>query len=139
MKPVKITITSQGKQGKEALPQTKQVYHGVMTEKSGKYYVLYNEDAQSGLEGTKTTLKWDQERVIIIRSGSVEHRQEFCQGLKDQSLYQTPYLKLPLLTDTSYVYTGFKKGCWTLEMVYTLYHGQEPYGDMRIFIEIEED
>ena len=51
-----------------------------------------------------------------MRSGSVDHRQEFRRGYVDKSLYQTPYMKIPLTTETSYVYTHFRNGMWQLEM-----------------------
>lgn len=139
MKPVKIRIMSSTKEQGGDVQATEQFYKGVMTDKAGKNYVIYQEDAQSGLEGTKTTLKWDQERVIILRNGSVDHRQEFCKGLRDNSLYSTPYMQIPLTTETSYLYTYFRDGIWRLELEYTLYHGGEPYGDMKILIEVEED
>lgn len=140
MQPVKISIVSITKDKENGEQQSsKQQYQGLLTEKNGKYYALYDEDAQSGLEGTKTTIKWDQERVIIVRSGTVQHRQEFCRGYKDQSNYITPYLKIPLLTETTYLYNYFRQGIWHLEMEYTLYHGESPYGEMKILIDIEED
>lgn len=139
MEPVRIRIVSSTREKGSADQVTEQRYKGVLTEKAGKCYVIYEEDAQSGLEGTKTTVKWDQERVIILRNGSVSHRQEFCKGLADNSVYVTPYMKIPLTTETSYLYTSFREGIWRLEIEYTLYHGGEPYGDMKILIEIEED
>lgn len=139
MQPVKIKIISSGRSGGEDLPAARQQYSGRMAEKNGKYYVMYEEDAQSGLEGTKTTLKWDQERIVIMRSGSVEHRQEFCRGLSSRSIYRTPYLEIPLTTETSYLYTYFRRGIWRLEIEYKLYHGSDFYGEMKILIEIEED
>ena len=87
MEPVKIRIFSMIKDDSGESQTTEQRYTGTMTERSGKYYVMYHEDAQSGLEGTKTTLKWDQNRVIIMRSGTVDHRQEFLQDYKDKSVY----------------------------------------------------
>ena len=47
-------------------------------------------------------------------------------------------MKIPLTTETSYVYTHFCNGMWQLEMEYTLYHDDKPYGEMKILIEIEE-
>ena len=137
MEPVKIRIFSMIKDETGESQTTEQRYAGTMTERSGKYYVMYAEDAQSGLEGTKTTLKWDQNRVVIMRSGTVDHRQEFYQGYKDKSIYRTPYLEIPLLTHTRYLYNYFRKGKWHLEIEYTLYHGDTPYGDMKLLIEIE--
>lgn len=136
MQPVKIRILSSDDTQSQA---TEQKYTGTMTEKNGKYYVMYKEDEQSGLDNTKTTLKWDVEQVVVMRSGSVDHRQEFRCGYIDKSIYHTPYLKIPLITETTYLYTYFRDGVWHLEMKYTLYHEAEPYGKMKILIEIEED
>lgn len=135
MKPVKVRIISRNK-GDES--QTiEQNYRGQFAEKLGKNYLIYEEDGQSGLEGTKTTVKWEQDHVLILRTGSVQHRQEFAKGLVDHSVYLTPYLKIPLRTETSYVYTYFRKGIWHIEIEYTIYHDDAPYGEMQILIEIE--
>ncbi len=139
MKPVKIRIISSVKDENGRQQPSEQICFGRMTEKNGTNYVFYEESEVTGLEGTKTTIKWNDERIIILRSGTLDHRQEFCQGLVDKSLYQTPYLKIPLETATKYLYTGFRKGVWNLEIEYSLSHSGQPYGDMKILIEIEED
>lgn len=138
MKPVKIHMRSITKD-ESGVQTTEHNYQGTMTEKNGKYYAFYEENAESGLEGTKTTLKWDNERIIILRNGLLDHRQEFCRGYVDKSIYVTPYLKIPLETNTSYLYTYFRNGIWYLEIEYTLAHDGQFYGDMKILIEIEED
>jgi uncharacterized beta-barrel protein YwiB (DUF1934 family) len=139
MKPVKIRIISSVKDENGRQQPSEQICFGRMAEKNGTNYVFYEESEVTGLEGTKTTIKWNDERIIILRSGTLDHRQEFCQGLVDKSLYQTPYLKIPLETATKYLYTGFRKGIWNLEIEYSLSHSGQPYGDMKILIEIEED
>lgn len=139
MKPVKIRIISSVKDENGRQQPSEQICFGRMAEKNGTNYVFYEESEVTGLEGTKTTIKWNDERIIILRSGTLDHRQEFCQGLVDKSLYQTPYLKIPLETATKYLYTGFRKGVWNLEIEYFLSHSGQPYGDMKILIEIEED
>lgn len=139
MKPVKIRIMSSVKDENGRQQPSEQICFGRMAEKNGTNYVFYEESEVTGLEGTKTTIKWNDERIIILRSGTLDHRQEFCQGLVDKSLYQTPYLKIPLETATKYLYTGFRKGVWNLEIEYSLSHSGQPYGDMKILIEIEED
>jgi uncharacterized beta-barrel protein YwiB (DUF1934 family) len=139
MKPVKIRIISSVKDENGRQQPSEQICFGRMAEKNGINYVFYEESEVTGLEGTKTTIKWNDERIIILRSGTLDHRQEFCQGLVDKSLYQTPYLKIPLETATKYLYTGFRKGVWNLEIEYSLSHSGQPYGDMKILIEIEED
>ena len=139
MKPVKIRIISSVKDENGRQQPSEQICFGRKAEKNGTNYVFYEESEVTGLEGTKTTIKWNDERIIILRSGTLDHRQEFCQGLVDKSLYQTPYLKIPLETATKYLYTGFRKGVWNLEIEYSLSHSGQPYGDMKILIEIEED
>ena len=135
MKPVKVRIVSRNK-GDES--QTiEHHYSGQFAEKQGKNYVIYAENEQSGLEGTKTTIKWDQERILILRNGSVQNRQEFARGLIDHSVYLTPYLKIPLKTETRYIYTYFRKGVWHLEIEYNLYHDDALYGEIQILVEIE--
>lgn len=135
MKPVKVRIVSRNK-GDES--QTiEHHYSGQFAAKQGKNYVIYAENEQSGLEGTKTTIKWDQERILILRNGSVQHRQEFARGLIDHSVYLTPYLKIPLKTETRYIYTYFRKGVWHLEIEYNLYHDDALYGEIQILVEIE--
>ena len=138
MQNVNIRVVSTASDGSSKPMTTENKYTGTLTEKNGKYYCLYEENEGSGLEGTKTTIKWEQNRVILIRSGAINHRQEFCVGLEDHSLYKTPYLEIPLLTETKYLNTYFLGGCWCLEMEYSLKHSGELYGDMKILIEIRE-
>lgn len=138
MKSVKICIASVMKDGQEE-QQTRHVYTGSMAEKNGKKYVFYDEPAETGLEGTKTTLKWDEERVVIIRNGSLEHRQEFFKGYTDRSAYKTPYLNIPLETFTRYLYTESRDGYWHIDIEYTLSQDGKPYGDMKIIIDIKEE
>ena len=126
MKPVKIRIISSVKDENGRQQPSEQICFGRMAEKNGTNYVFYEESEVTGLEGTKTTIKWNDERIIILRSGTLDHRQEFCQGLVDKSLYQTPYLKIPLETATKYLYTGFRKGVWNLEIEYSLSHSGQP-------------
>lgn len=138
MKPVKVRIVSITKDS-DGEQKTEQICFGQLHEKNGKRYVVYEEGAVTGLEGARTTLKWDDERLIILRSGSLDHRQEFCRGLVDQSIYRTPYMDIPLETVTTYYYSYFRGGVWHIDVEYTLSHGQKPYGDMKIMMEIEED
>ena len=139
MQAVKIRINSVTKDENRQEQSTEQICFGQMAEKNGKYYVMYDETQVTGLEGTKTTIKWDGTRVTIIRRGALEHRQEFAQDYVDKSLYRTPYMEIPIETATKYLYTYFREGVWHIEMEYTLSQGGQPYGDMKISIDIEED
>ena len=137
-KPVRIRVLSTTKDEKGVQPTTEQIYLGNMVEKNGKNYVMYKDTGEETFAGTKTTIKWDEERVLILRSGALEHRQEFFKDMVDESTYKTPYMEIPLVTKTNYLYTYFRKGVWHIDLDYTLTHSGEVYGDMKILIEIEE-
>lgn len=138
MQPVKIHIYSQSS-GKDAAEQIETVAYGTLTEKNNKFYVLYEEPEASGMAGTKTTLKWDTERVILLRRGTVESRQEFAGELADVSVYRTPYLTLELRTVTEYIYIYHRDKVWHIELEYALEIGGEPHSKMKLRLEIEED
>lgn len=137
-KKVKIRILSTTKDESGYSPTTEQRYEGAMLEKSGYNYVIYEDSSEAGFAGTKTTIKWDEERVLILRSGALKHRQEFCKDMLDESVYKTPYMEIPLVTKTNYIYTYFRKGKYHIDLDYTLSHGGAEYGDMKLLIEIEE-
>ncbi len=137
-KSVKIRVLSTTKDDKGYMPATEQCYEGTLVEKNGKYYAMYTDTGEETFKGTKTTIKWDAERVLILRNGALEHKQEFLVGLVDESTYKTPYMEIPLITTTNYLHTYFRKGIWHIDLEYTLAHGGELYGEMKILIEIEE-
>ena len=56
MQPVKIHIYSQSRSS-EGTENIETTAYGRLAEKNNKFYVFYEEDAASGLAGTKTTLK----------------------------------------------------------------------------------
>lgn len=137
-KPVRIRILSTTKDENGYQPTTEQRYAGKMLEKNGYQYVMYTDSSETGFAGTRTTIKWNEERVLILRSGALEHRQEFAKGMIDESVYKTPYMEIPLLTTTNYVYTYFRKGKYHIDLDYTLAHSGAEYGEMKLLIEIEE-
>lgn len=138
MQRVKITIDSHSK-GLNAADRLQTIFFGQMTERDGKYYVVYNENAVTGLEGTKTTIKWDETRIVIIRYGQLEHRQEFAQGLVDNSLYKTPYMVIPVVARTKSMDIACANGIWKLYIEYSTEIGGDTPNDIRLEIAIEEE
>ena len=133
-----VRIISSATVGAE-LEQTKSLAYGRMTQKNGKYYVCYDEPESSGLEGTKTTLKWDLQRVLLLRSGAVTARQEFCEGLEDVCEYQTAYMLFNLRVKTEYLRIDVLENQWHIEIHYLLNINGAEEKYMRLRIVIEED
>ena len=140
MKPVKIKVSSSNKsRWQDQAEKLEVVSFGRLAEKNGKYYVLYDETEASGLAGTKTTIKWEKQRVVVIRTGKVEHRQEFAPGFSSHSLYQTPYLTIPMETVTSSVHIGGSGSSWKIDLEYDLFYDAQDGNHINLSIEIEED
>lgn len=115
------------------------VSYGELQEKNGICYVRYEESKATGMEGTKTTMKWNEETLTIIRHGTYEHRQEHREGLLSQSVYTTPYFSMPLVTETK-VYSAKKMAHgWQLNVEYDLTLGENDQGKVILDIRIEEE
>lgn len=138
MKPVKITIKSSSGELNKRDTLTVVVY-GQMAERSGKNYVLYDETALTGMEGTKTTIKWDEKSLLVLRTGTYDNRQEYRQGCSYESIYTTPYLVVPIKTTTKKLIAKKANGVWRLHVEYDMEIAQEANGSVILDINIEED
>lgn len=111
---------------------------GILSEKDGKVFVLYEEPPETGLNNTKTTLKWDATRIVLLRHGEVEHRQEFVDGTEDTSLYITPYLQFSMKTVTEKIQIRNEENCWQLEIKFQSQIGDNTPTTVQLKILIEE-
>lgn len=95
-----ITIigTQKDFQGEEA--RIELITAGRCYDKKGVRYIVYQDTEISGLEGVTTMLKLYDKDVVLVRTGSVNHKQEFCLGEKRHSAYITPYgtMQMGILT-----------------------------------------
>jgi len=138
MKPVKITINSFSGQP-TSRDKITVVAYGKMAQRAGKYYAVYEETSLTGMEGTKTTIKWDKDSVTILRTGTYNNRQEYRVGCPCESVYATPYLTIPIKSTTNVVEIKKNRKMWNLHVEYELEVGQEANGSVILDIEIEED
>ena len=127
MQPVKIHIYSQSHSsaGTENIETTA---YGRLAEKNNKYYVFYDESEAAGLAG-----------VNILRSGTVDCRQECAGGLVSESMYRTPYLALPMRLTTEYLYVYCRDKVWHIDLEYVLELEGQTRSRFKLKMEIEED
>ena len=92
MKEITIRIT-----GKQCFEDTEEdqmefITDGKLYEKNGFCYLIYDESEISGLEGFKTTLKFDDKSLKMKRIGAFGGGTElyFEEGKRFSSLYETP-------------------------------------------------
>lgn len=134
MENVKITVHS-----KAIDENLKTVTVGEFAERSGKNYVIYEETEETGLKGTKTTIKWDGKSVVILRKGVLTYRQELVVGKTDYSVYKTPYMDIPIETTTKSLRVSLKDGKHKIQSEYTMKIGSEEIKKMKLVIVVEGD
>lgn len=96
----KAIISVSSKQTEDADDVIEVVTPGNFYKKDNTYYAIYKETKISGMEGTTTTLKINEDKFSLIRSGSTTSKMEFHKGKEDISMYDTPYGTLELKTKT---------------------------------------
>lgn len=97
---------------------------GKLYSKEDAYYVVYEETEVSGMEGTTTTLKIGNQNVSLIRFGTVSSKLNFKRGVKDVSLYKTPYGILEVVVNPKEVDIDVNEEGGQIRLVYDL----EPAG-----------
>lgn len=94
---------------------------------SGKFYkyedeysVVYDETEISGMKGTTTTVNIRKGEVDLIRTGTTNARLGFKKGVKDVSLYSTPYGILELAISPSLIDINIDDSGGEVRMSYRL-------------------
>lgn len=91
---------------------------GKMYHKDGADYIMYMESELSGMQGDKTVLKFKNNRLTMHRYGVHKSEIAFEQGVKIESMYQTPYGNFEMTTRASKVEFNLEEGI--VELVYRL-------------------
>lgn len=95
----KAIISVVSKQKGSADDMMEVVTPGKFYKKNGKYYIVYEETELSGMEGTITTLKVEQNEFTMIRNGAINSKMYFKKNNTDHILYSTPQGSLSFSMD----------------------------------------
>lgn len=88
--------------------------------KNGKHYILF-EEVMEGLEGTlKSTIKFTENQVELLRSGAATTRMVFEKEQEHRMLYQTPMGPLAISVYTDDIVADVKENEINLEICYSL-------------------
>lgn len=88
--------------------------------KNGKHYVVYDEVLE-GLEGSmKSTIKFSEKEVELIRNGAATARMVFQPGKENQIIYQTPMGPLSISLYTEEIHTKIEEEKIYLKIDYSL-------------------
>lgn len=112
---------------------------GLLFIRPDSYYIVYNESAISGMEGTTTSLKVEADRVVINRMGTTEFKQTFQEGHMDEGLYTTPHGSLYLRVIPSKVDVDFGEAGGSIHLEYELQIDQQKISDNSLQITVKEE
>ena len=88
--------------------------------KNGKHYVVYDE-VMEGLEGTlKSTIKFTENQVELIRNGAASARMVFQPGQEHMVIYQTPMGPLSISLYTEEIVSEIKEEKMSLKIDYSI-------------------
>ncbi len=88
--------------------------------KNGKHYVVYDEVIE-GLEGTlKSTIKFTENQVELIRNGAASTRMIFQPGQEHMVVYQTPMGPLSISLYTEDIQTELGEERMNLKIDYSI-------------------
>ena len=92
-----------------------------------EYFASYDESEISGMEGTKTTMKIENDALAIIRQGTTNSNLIFKKNLNHVSLYSTPYGSLEVTVKPSRVAIDISETGGKVELAYIMEaSGTEP-------------
>ncbi len=110
---------------------------GSFYEKNGKYYIVYEETELTGFKDTTTTVKIEDEGVVLMRHGGVESRMEFDLNKKRLCNYNTPYGAIPVATELSELSSSFSKEGGRAKIRYSLDFNNEKFAVNTLDIRVE--
>lgn len=104
----------------------------------GKYYAVYQESDVTGMEGTTTTVEVDNDKVSIIREGTITNQMIFIKDKKTTSYYDTQFgaLTIGVLSDKINVDIDDNGGI--IDVGYSLEINEETVGKNQFYISIRE-
>ena len=104
----------------------------------GKYYAVYQESDVTGMEGTTTTVEVDNDKVSIIREGTITNQMIFIKDKKTTSYYDTQFgaLTIGVLSDKINVDIDDNGGI--IDVGYSLEINDETVGKNKFYISIRE-
>jgi uncharacterized beta-barrel protein YwiB (DUF1934 family) len=73
------------------------ITQGEYHKEGNEYFAEYDESEISGMEGTKTTMKINEDTLRIVRSGTTTSDLMFKKGYDHLSLYNTPFGTLEVM------------------------------------------
>lgn len=116
------------------------ITEGKLYIKDNAYYISYKETGVTGMEGTTTTLKIEENRVTLIRHGTVSSTFVFEEGKKNTSHYATEFGVFTVEVAAEKVYSVMDDNGGMVAVSYSLdVFGKEKNEFIMTVREVEDD
>ncbi|MBQ3504127.1 MAG: DUF1934 domain-containing protein [Oscillospiraceae bacterium] len=96
------------------------VTEGTMEFRDGGWDISYEESELTGLEGVTTVFRVEPGKVTLIRTGRLNSRMVFQQGVTHDSLYQMEFGALLLSVQATSVYYDIVPDGGVIDLVYNI-------------------
>lgn len=136
-----VTITIKGTQKNlQNEEQTMEfVTKGMLKSYGKKIFVSYEESELTGTEGVTTTFEVDGSRVRMLRTGKLNARMEFVEGVRTESLYAMDVGTLVLGITARRVEAAMDENGGTICLEYVVELERQPLGLNTYDIRIKTD
>ena len=97
-----LSISGTQRFGEDAPETTELVTEGELERRDGALILSYEESELTGMEGTVTTFRIAPPVITLQRTGAVESKMVFTEGVEDRSLYDMGFgaLMITVCADT---------------------------------------
>lgn len=130
-----LTIVSTQYFGGEEPETVKLVTEGTLEKTEEAILLSYEETELTGLEGTSTCFRVEENRVVLTRSGGVDSRMVFVPGQEDRSLYDMGFGALMIAVRTEEIRAKLDERGGTLRVTYAISIEEETAGHIEYRIQ----
>ena len=96
------------------------VTEGTMIYRDGGWDISYEESALTGLEGVTTTFRVEPGKVELTRTGALQSKMVFEEGVPHDTLYQMSFGTLLMTVKATFVFFDIVPDGGTIDLSYNL-------------------
>lgn len=115
------------------------ITEGRLYKKDNAYYIEYEESVISGMEGTKTMIVVEDQRIFLERTGSHESRFVFEKGRKYVNYYETPFGNLEMGIFPTKIDSSMDENQGKLDLKYELDISGKYAGSNELMVSYQEN
>lgn len=117
---VLLSISGTQRFGEDAPETTELVTEGELEQKDGALVLSYQETELTGMAGTVTTFHIAPPVITLQRTGTVESKMVFTEGVEDRSLYDMGFGALMITVCADTIHSDMTETGGSLDVTYSI-------------------